>query len=264
MQRAAALDPRQQPYRLLRYTVQRIWSDDYGQPARLTGIAPCSTLTINGEAAHLPAPADGRRAARAPRLRPPPRRRRGQPRRRAAAAPRRAPPGRRRPRRDRHPGRRRRPGRGPGRQAARRSASSASAAGSSPAPASTPATTSMRDCLAASGCEVTTVAVRRERLVDKQGRNILDYLDLKQLHDPAQHGRLLQRRGRRSATPAWPASCSATSATPAPTGSSWSASATRRRCCPTRSTRCRRRSSWSRKAFRCWSTPATTRSWPGG
>src|SRR5207302_2216742 len=39
----------------------------------------------------------------------------------------------------------------------------------------------MRQCLAASGCEVTTVAVRRERLVDKQGRNILDYLDLKKL-----------------------------------------------------------------------------------
>jgi len=37
----------------------------------------------------------------------------------------------------------------------------------------------MRDCLAASACEVTTVAVRRERLVDKEGRNILDYLDLK-------------------------------------------------------------------------------------
>src|SRR5437764_6461624 len=37
----------------------------------------------------------------------------------------------------------------------------------------------MRDFLAASGCEVTTVAVRRERLVDKEGRNILDYLDLK-------------------------------------------------------------------------------------
>jgi thiazole synthase len=37
----------------------------------------------------------------------------------------------------------------------------------------------MRDCLAASGCEATTVAVRRDRLVDKQGRNILDYLDLK-------------------------------------------------------------------------------------
>jgi thiazole synthase len=37
----------------------------------------------------------------------------------------------------------------------------------------------MRDCLAASGCEVTTVAIRRERLVDSAGRNILDYLDLK-------------------------------------------------------------------------------------
>src|SRR5207248_2414122 len=37
----------------------------------------------------------------------------------------------------------------------------------------------MRDCLAASACEVTTVAVRRERLIDKEGRNILDYLDLK-------------------------------------------------------------------------------------
>jgi thiazole synthase len=37
----------------------------------------------------------------------------------------------------------------------------------------------MRDSLEASGCEVTTVAVRRERLVDKQGRNLLDYLDLK-------------------------------------------------------------------------------------
>jgi thiazole synthase len=36
----------------------------------------------------------------------------------------------------------------------------------------------MRDALAASACEATTVAVRRERLVDKQGRNILDYLDL--------------------------------------------------------------------------------------
>jgi thiazole synthase len=39
----------------------------------------------------------------------------------------------------------------------------------------------MRDCLEASGCEVTTVAVRRERLVDKEGRSILDFLDLKRL-----------------------------------------------------------------------------------
>src|SRR5262249_27028318 len=37
----------------------------------------------------------------------------------------------------------------------------------------------MRQCLAASGCAVATVAIRRERLLDKEGRNILDYLDLK-------------------------------------------------------------------------------------
>nr|WP_152052191.1 sulfur carrier protein ThiS [Tautonia marina] len=35
----------------------------------------------------------------------------------------------------------------------------------------------MRDCLNASGAEVVTVAVRRERLFDKEGRNLLDYLD---------------------------------------------------------------------------------------
>jgi thiazole synthase len=35
----------------------------------------------------------------------------------------------------------------------------------------------MRDCLDASGAEVVTVAVRRERLFDKEGRNLLDYLD---------------------------------------------------------------------------------------
>jgi thiazole synthase len=35
----------------------------------------------------------------------------------------------------------------------------------------------MRDALAASGCEVVTVAVRRERMTDADGRNILDFLD---------------------------------------------------------------------------------------
>lgn len=39
----------------------------------------------------------------------------------------------------------------------------------------------MQQCLEASGCEVTTVAVRRDRLIDKDGKNILDYLDLKRL-----------------------------------------------------------------------------------
>ncbi len=36
----------------------------------------------------------------------------------------------------------------------------------------------MRECLVASGAEVITVAVRRERLVDAAGRNILDFIDL--------------------------------------------------------------------------------------
>jgi len=39
----------------------------------------------------------------------------------------------------------------------------------------------MAACLEASGCEVTTVAVRRERLVGKDGKNILDALDLAKL-----------------------------------------------------------------------------------
>jgi thiazole synthase len=37
----------------------------------------------------------------------------------------------------------------------------------------------MRDALAESGCDVVTVAVRRERMTDEQGRNILDFLDPK-------------------------------------------------------------------------------------
>ena len=36
----------------------------------------------------------------------------------------------------------------------------------------------MRDCLNASGAEVVTVAVRRERLIDAAGKSLLDYLDL--------------------------------------------------------------------------------------
>lgn len=39
----------------------------------------------------------------------------------------------------------------------------------------------MREALDASACEVTTVAIRRERLTDKSGRNILDFLDLQKL-----------------------------------------------------------------------------------
>ena len=36
----------------------------------------------------------------------------------------------------------------------------------------------MRQALEASACQVVTVAVRRERLVDKEGRSLLDFLDL--------------------------------------------------------------------------------------
>src|SRR4029078_738867 len=39
----------------------------------------------------------------------------------------------------------------------------------------------MRQCMEASGCEVTAVAVRRERLIDKDGKSLLDFLDLKKL-----------------------------------------------------------------------------------
>jgi thiazole synthase len=39
----------------------------------------------------------------------------------------------------------------------------------------------MQRCMVASGCEVTTVAVRRERLIDKEGKSLLDFLDLKKL-----------------------------------------------------------------------------------
>jgi thiazole synthase len=36
----------------------------------------------------------------------------------------------------------------------------------------------MQESLAASGCQVVTVAVRRERLLDKQGRSLLEFIDL--------------------------------------------------------------------------------------
>lgn len=39
----------------------------------------------------------------------------------------------------------------------------------------------MREALALTGADCVTVAVRRERLVDSSGRNILDFLDLKRL-----------------------------------------------------------------------------------
>ncbi len=37
----------------------------------------------------------------------------------------------------------------------------------------------MRECLDACGCEVVTVAVRRDRLIDSQNRSLLDFIDTK-------------------------------------------------------------------------------------
>jgi thiazole synthase len=97
----------------------------------------------------------------------------------------------------------------------------------------------MRDCLAASGCEVTTVAVRRERLINKEGHSILDFLDLKKLtilpntagcfsaEDAVRHARMLA-----SYSPTW--------AIPRPTGSSSNAWVTRGRCSPIPSRLCER------------------------
>jgi thiazole synthase len=42
-----------------------------------------------------------------------------------------------------------------------------------------PSFESMKQCHEASGCEVVTVAVRRERLIDREGRNLLDFIDTK-------------------------------------------------------------------------------------
>ena len=75
----------------------------------------------------------------------------------------------------------------------------------------------MRDCLEASGAEVVTVAVRRERLFDREGRNLLDYLD------PRKYTILPNTAGCFSAEDAlrtrdWAVSSSSGWKTPAPTG----------------------------------------------
>jgi len=44
-----------------------------------------------------------------------------------------------------------------------------------------PSPETMQQCMVASGCEVTTVAVRRERLFDSTGKSLLDYLALQRL-----------------------------------------------------------------------------------
>ncbi len=57
----------------------------------------------------------------------------------------------------------------------------------------------MSEALALSGTDCITVAVRRERLIDSRGQNILDFIDTEPLHVATEHGRLLlgRRRGAR-------------------------------------------------------------------
>ena len=93
----------------------------------------------------------------------------------------------------------------------------------------------MQQSLDASGADVITVAVRRERLVNEQGESLLDYIDT---------GRYTILPNTAGCFTAEDAVRSTRSTTPARTGSSSRCSMTRRRCCPTRSARSRRRPSW--------------------
>ena len=77
----------------------------------------------------------------------------------------------------RHAGRRRRSGRGRCDRAARRSARHTIQSRLLVGTGKYATLELMRDCLEASGAEVVTVAVRRERLFDREGRNLLDFLD---------------------------------------------------------------------------------------
>ena len=65
-----------------------------------------------------------------------------------------------------------------------------------------------RRAVEASGAEIVTVAVRRTNLGQKKDEpNLLDVLPPAQVHHPAQHRRLLQRRGRGAHLPSRRANC---------------------------------------------------------
>ena len=81
-------------------------------------------------------------------------------------------------------------------------------------------------------CQVVTVAVRRERLVDKEGPQHSRFPRSEQIYHSAQHGRVFQRGGRHPRRRCWAANCSKNRRTPAPIGSSSKCWAIRKRCCP--------------------------------
>ena len=94
----------------------------------------------------------------------------------------------------------------------------------------------MHDCLAASGCEVTTVAVRRERLVDKEGA-ISSTISIYPVTRFCRIPLGVSARMMRSATPGSPASYLPILAIPVQTGSSWNVWVIEKRFYPIRSTR---------------------------
>ena len=122
----------------------------------------------------------------------------------------------------------------------------------------------MRESLDVSGTECITVAVRRERLIDAAGKNLLDFIDTRRYTIlpntagcfTADDAVRVARLGREI--------LSQTGQSRRRLGEARSAGRHARRCCPTRSPRSKPPSSWWPRAFRCSSTPATTRSSPGG
>ena len=121
----------------------------------------------------------------------------------------------------------------------------------------------MAEALALSGTDCITVAVRRERLIDARGENILDYIDTRRYTllpntagcFTAEDAVRVARLGARSCW-GWKIRV--------PTGSNLKFWPTPKPCSPIRWPPWPPPKRSSPKAFRFCATPATTRSWPGG
>ena len=76
----------------------------------------------------------------------------------------------------------------------------------------------MSQALDLSGTECITVAVRRERLIDAAGKNLLDFIDTKRYTIPCPTRPAASTLRTPSASPAWDARSSRRWAIPAPIG----------------------------------------------
>ncbi len=121
----------------------------------------------------------------------------------------------------------------------------------------------MSESLALSGADCITVAVRRERLIDSRGKNILDFIDTGRYTLLPNTAGCFRPRTQ-SASPVSAAKSCWDSKTLAPIGSSSKCWATPRRCCRTRSPRSRPPRPWWPKVFRFCAIRPTTRSSRGG